>query len=135
MERTISQGLKVTFFAGFCAAGIFGVIYLFFPVAYQSLIGVPIKQPAELTSFREFGVAFLALAYLSWRAFRAAAVNEAAMALGMVIVWMILGALAMLWSLVTSELPGIYWLYFVLFTGFAVAGIVFYPRGVKEARQ
>jgi hypothetical protein len=46
----------------------------------------------------------------------------------MVIVWMVIGALVMLWGLFSSDLPAIYWLYFILFAGFAIAFSVFYPR-------
>jgi len=129
MDKTISQKLKLTFLAGCFTAGIFGLLYTLVPEAYQKLIGVPIKQPTELAAFREFGVAFLALAYLSWLAYKATAVNVVTMAGKMVIVWMVLGALVMLWCLFSLELPAIYWLYFVLFSGFSIANIVFYPRG------
>jgi len=70
MDKTISQKLKLTFLAGCFTAGIFGLLYTLVPEAYQKLIGVPIKQPTELAAFREFGVAFLALAYLSWLAYK-----------------------------------------------------------------
>jgi hypothetical protein len=129
MEKTISPGLKVTFLAGSFAAGIFGLIYVLVPEAFQIFIGVPIKQPTETTAFREFGVAFLAVAYCSWLAYKATVVDEVKIAVKMVIVWMLLGALVMLWCLLSSELPAIYWLYFVLFAGFATANIIFYPRG------
>jgi uncharacterized protein YjeT (DUF2065 family) len=129
MEKTISPGLKVTFLAGCFAAGICGLIYMLVPEAYQKLIGVPIKQPTEATAFREFGVAFLALAYAGWLASRETATDKVKIATKMVIVWMVLGALVMLWCLFSSALPAIYWLYFVLFAGFAIAFSVFYPRG------
>jgi hypothetical protein len=128
MEKTISSKLKATFLTGCFVASIFGLIYMLIPEAYQNFIGVPIKQPAELTVFRELGVAFLALAYLSWLAYKATAVDEVTMGVKMVIVWMVLGALVMLWCLLSSDLPAIYWLYFVLFAGFSIANIVFYPR-------
>jgi hypothetical protein len=129
MEKTISPGLKVTFLAGCFAAGIFGLIYTLVPEAYQNLIGVPIKQPTEATAFREFGVALLALAAGAWLGFRETSVDKVKIVIQMVIVWMILGALVMLWCLFSSALPAIYWLYFVLFAGFAIAFSVFYPRG------
>lgn len=129
MEKTISPGLKVTFLAGCFTSGIFGLIYMLVPEAYQNFIGVPIKQPTEASAFREFGVAFLALAYAGWLASRETAVDKVKIAAKMVIVWMVLGALVMLWCLFFSTLPAIYWLYFVLFAGFAIAFSVFYPRG------
>lgn len=129
MEQTISPGLKATFLAGFLAAGIFGLIYMLVPEAYQNLIGVPIKQPSETTVFREYGAALLALAYAAWLASRETAMDKVKIAAKMVIVWMVLGALAMLWCLFSFALPAIYWLYFVLFAGFTLAFSVFYPRG------
>jgi hypothetical protein len=99
------------------------------PEAYQKLIGVPIKQPTEATAFREFGVAFLALAYAAWLASRETSVDKVKIVIQMVIVWMVLGALVMLWSMFSSELPAISWLYFALYAGFAIAFSVFYPRG------
>jgi hypothetical protein len=129
MEKTIPPGLKITFLAGCFVAGSFGLIYMLAPEAYQNSIGVPIKQPTETTVFREFGVALLALAYVSWLASKSTAADEVKIAVKMVIVWMVLGALVMLWCLLSSGLPVIYWLYFAIFAGFAIADIVFYPRG------
>jgi hypothetical protein len=129
MEKTISPGLKATFLAGSFTAGIFGLIYTLVPEAYQNLIGVPVKQPSETTAIRELGVAYLALASAGWLASRETAMNTVKIAAKMVIVWMVLGALVMLWCLVFSVLPAVYWLYFVLFAGFAIAFSAFYPRG------
>jgi hypothetical protein len=129
MEKTISPGLKATFLAGCIAAGIFGLIYTLVPEAYQNLIGTPIKQPTEAAAFREFGVAFLALAYAAWLASRETAADKVIIASKMVIVWMVLGALVMLWCMFTTALPAISWLYAALYAGFAIAFIVFYPRG------
>jgi len=129
MEKTISPGLKVTFLAGCFTAGIFGLIYTLGPEAYQNFIGVPIKQPTEATAFRGLGVALIALAYAGWLSSRETATDNVKIAAKMVIVWMLLGALVMLWCLLSSELPAIYWMYFVLFAGFAIAFSVFYPRG------
>ena len=120
--------MKITFLAGCFVAGIFGLIYMLAPEAYQNFIGVPIKQPTETTVFREFGVALLALAYVSWLASKATAADEVKIAVKMVIVWMVLGALVMLWCLFSSGLPVIYWLYFAIFAGFAIANIVFSSR-------
>ena len=99
------------------------------PVAYQNLIGVPVKQPTETTAFRELGVSLLALSYAGWLGSKETAADTVRIAAKMVIVWMVLGALAMLWGLIFTELPAIYWLYAVLYAGFAVAFSVFYPRG------
>jgi hypothetical protein len=129
MEKTISPGLKATFLAGCIVAGICGLIYMLVPEAYQSFIGVPVKQPTETTAFRELGVALLSLAYAGWLSSRETATDKVKIAAKMVIAWMVLGALAMLWCLFFSALPAIYWLYFVLFAGFAIAFSVFYPRG------
>jgi uncharacterized protein YjeT (DUF2065 family) len=129
MEKTISPGLKVTFLAGSFVAGIFGLIYMLVPEAYQKLIGVPIKQPTETTAFREFGASLLALATGAWLGFRETSVDNVKIVIQMVIVWMVLGALVMLWCLFSFDLPAIYWLYFAIFAGFAIAFSVFYPRG------
>lgn len=129
MEKTISPGLKVTFLAGCFTAGIFGLIYMLVPEAYQKLIGVPIKQPTEATAFSELGVALLALAYAGWLSSRETATDNVKIAAKMVIVWMVLGAFVMLWCLFSYDLPAIYWLYFAIFAGFAIAFSVFYPRG------
>jgi hypothetical protein len=128
MEKTTPRGLKITFLAGCFTAGIFGLIYLLIPETYQNLIGTPIKQPTELTMFRQFGVAFLALAYAGGLASRETAVDSVKIPAKMAIFWMVLGALVALWTLVASDLPAIYWLYFILFAGFAIAFSVFYPR-------
>jgi hypothetical protein len=128
MEKTISPGLKATFLAGCFTAGIFGLTYMLVPVAYQTLIGVPIKQPTETMAFRELGVALLALAYAGWLSSKETATENVKIAAKMVIAWMFIGALVMLWGLIFTELPAIYWLYAVLYGGFAVAFSVFYPR-------
>ena len=128
MEKTISPGLKATFLAGSFTAGIFGLIYTLVPEAYQNLIGVPIKQSAGVTAFRELGVAYLALAYAGWLSSRETATDMVKIAAKMVILWMVLGALVMLWCLFSSELPAIYWMYFAIFAGFGVAFSAFYPR-------
>ena len=128
MEKTITPKLKVTFLAGSFTAAIFGLIYTLVPEAYQNLIGVPIKQSAGLTAFRELGVAYLALAYAGWLSSRETATDMVKIAAKMVILWMVLGALVMLWCLFSSELPAIYWLYFAIFAGFAIAFSFYYPR-------
>lgn len=129
MEKTIAPGLKTAFLAGSIIAGIYGLIYVLVPEAYQKVIGVPIKQPTETTVFREFGVALLALAFGSWLAFRQTSVDKVKIMLQVITVWMVLGALVMLGSLLFTELPAIYWLYEVIFAGFAIALGVLYPRG------
>ena len=128
MEKTVSSGLKTTFFAGFIVAGIYGIIYTLFPEAYQKLIGTPIKQPTELTAIREFGATFLTLAAGSWLAFKQTSVDRVKIVVQITIVWMVLGALVMLWSLLSSDLPAIHWLYAAFYAGFAIALSVFYPR-------
>ena len=129
MDKTVSARLKATFLAGCIAAGIFGILYVAVPEAYQNLIGVPIKQPTETAAFRELGAALLALAYAGWLGSRETAADKVMIATKMVIAWMVLGAIVMLWCLFSSVLPAIYWLYFVLFAGFAIAFSAFYPRG------
>lgn len=129
MGKTISPWLKVTFIAGCFVAGIFGLIYTLVPAAYQNLIGVPVKQPTETTAFRELGAALLALSYAGWLGSKATVSDVVKIPAKMVTIWMVLGALAMLWGLISTELPAIYWLYAVLYAGFAVAFSVFYPRG------
>lgn len=91
------------------------------------MIGVPIKQPSETAAFREFGVALLALSSGGWLAFKQTSADKVRTTVQMIIVWMVLGALAMVWCLFSSTLPTIYWLYALLFAGFAVAFSVFYP--------
>jgi hypothetical protein len=129
MGKNITPGLKATFVAGAIVSGIFGLIYVLIPEAYQNLIGVPIKQPTEASAVREFGVAFLSLAYAGWLASRETVAEAVIIPAKLVIVWMVLGALVMLWCLFSTTLPAIYWLYFILFASFAIAFSVFYPRG------
>jgi hypothetical protein len=61
-------------------------------------------------------------------AFRETAVAAAKITAKMAIFWMVLGALVMLWNVLSAKLPAFYWLYCVLFAVFAVAFTVFYPR-------
>jgi uncharacterized protein YjeT (DUF2065 family) len=128
MGKTISPGLKASFLAGCFTAGIFGLLYMLVPEAYQKLIGVPIKQPTEATAFRDLGVALIALAYAVWLSSRETATDKVKIVVKMVIVWMVLGAFVMLWCMFSYDLPVIYWLYFAIFAGFAIAFSVFYPR-------
>jgi hypothetical protein len=129
MENTIPKGLRITFLAGCITAGIFGFIYVLIPEAYKNMIGAPIRQPAELTVTREFGVSFLALAFAGWLASRETAVDAVKITAKMAIFWMVLGALVMLWCLLSTTVPAIFWGYFILFAGFAIAFSAFYPRG------
>jgi uncharacterized protein YjeT (DUF2065 family) len=128
MGKTISPGLKASFLAGCFTAGIFGLLYMLVPEAYQKLIGVPIKQPTEATAFRDLGVALIALAYAVWLSSRETSTDKVKIVVKMVIVWMVLGAFVMLWCMFSYDLPVIYWLYFAIFAGFAIAFSVFYPR-------
>jgi uncharacterized protein YjeT (DUF2065 family) len=128
MEKTIPRGLRIAFLAGCFTAGIFGLIYVLIPEAYKNMIGAPIRQPTELTVTREFGVSFLALAFAGWLASQETAVAAVKLAAKMAIFWMVLGALVMLWCLFSTAVPAIFWLYFVLFMGFAIVFSVFYPR-------
>jgi hypothetical protein len=77
--------------------------------------------------FPEFGVALLALAYAGGLASRETAVDRVKIPAKTAVFWMTLGALVALWTLLTSDLPSIYWLYFALFVGYATAFTAFYP--------
>lgn len=125
MQKQISSGLKMTFLVHFILGLIFGLIYLLIPVAWGSLVGWPVQEPA---AYRLIGAALLGFAASSWWSYRESTWERVKIVVQMEMVWTILGALVMLWGLLFAGLPAFGWVNFVILAAFSVAWCVFYFR-------
>jgi hypothetical protein len=123
MEKKVKPGLRITFLVHFIVALIFGLTYLLIPELYGELVGFPALQP-EI--YRALGAAVLGFAAGSILAYRETNWEKVIIVVRMVIVWAVLGTLAMLWGLIFGDLPPNGWLTAAIFAGFAVAFSVFY---------
>lgn len=122
MEKQISSGLKTLLLVDVIVCGIYGLVALLVPESMR-LLGDPVKDPF---SFRVIGAATLAFTSGSWFAYRAGIWEKVKIAIQMIIIWAVLGALVFLWGLFFAGLPPIHWMTFAIMAGFGAAFSYFY---------
>jgi len=128
LEKKMPYGLKMTFLVHMFVAGIVGVIFLLIPETYGSMSGFPVNIPAVVSVERFIGAAFLAFATSSWFAYKEAMWDRVKIVVQMEIVMTILGALAMVWGLLSGGFPVVDWMFVAILVVFAIAFITFYSR-------
>ena len=129
MARPVSSGLKTTFLLFALFGGALGAIYFLVPVAFGDLVG---WTPAEPLDHRVIGSTFLAFALASWLASRESEWSSVRIVTIMNGFWTSLATLLMAWSLLTTEIPTLGWVYVVSVGAFAIAFIVACTRHSKS---
>jgi hypothetical protein len=117
MEKKISSGLKTTFLVHIILGVIFGVVFLFYPQAWNAF-GANIQEPE---SFRLVGAAVLGFVASSWWAYRETDWEKVKIIVKAEVVWTGLAALVVLYGLLFAGLPAIEWLIVIIMACFAVA--------------
>lgn len=125
MEVRISSGLKYTFLGHAIIATFFGLVYLFIPETWNDLIKWPME---EIDAYRLLGAALLGYGTSSWLAYRATTKEAVVILVRMELVWTALGAIVMLFGVLSDRLPTFAWVNIIIFAAFAVLFSVFYPR-------
>jgi hypothetical protein len=128
LEKKMRYGLRITFLVHMFVAGIFGVIFLLIPETYASMSGFPVNIPEVVSLQRFVGAAFIAFATSSWLAYKETMWDRVKIVVQMEIVLTILGALAMVWGLLSGGFPVADWMFVAILVVFAIAFIAFYSR-------
>jgi hypothetical protein len=127
LEKKMPYGLRITFLVHVFVAGIFGVVLLLIPETYASMTAFPVS-PGGVGLSRLIGAIFVAIATSSWLAYKETIWDRVKILVQMEIALTILGALAMVWGLLSGGFPVAYWMNAAIFVVFAIAFITFYSR-------
>jgi hypothetical protein len=122
------KGIKVTFLIHFIVGLIMGIVFLLFPIEFGTLMGLSIGEPEM---WRLLGAAVTGFAISSIFAAREKEWVKVKILVEAEIIWTILGTIVLGYWLLFASGPVLGWLFFVLFTAFAVAFIFFYYQQEK----
>jgi hypothetical protein len=122
----MSKALNVTFLIHAIAAVVAGLLLLLIPGRFLLAIG---WAPIDPIASRLLGAAMLALAWSSFRGWRASEWVEVAILVEMEAAFTVLACVGLLRHLLFSSYPIMPWLFFAIFFLFAIAWIVFLVRG------
>ncbi|MFW9784515.1 MAG: hypothetical protein ACFFFB_19700 [Candidatus Heimdallarchaeota archaeon] len=119
MPNELSKGLKIVLLIHFALGIILGIIFLFIPEIYCSLVGFPMIDSGSL---RIIGAASLALGSSSFLAFRTNDWEKTKLFIIMEFIWLGGAIVAMLWWLIELGSSGVAgWWIFGMFLGFLAA--------------
>lgn len=132
MQSNILPGLRITFWVHLVAGLVFGLGYLLIPDTALGFFGFQVQDPVP---WRILGAAILGFTATSWFALHEAEWERVKLVVEGELVWTALGALAMVFGIVTSAYPVAFWIPPVLLAGFAIAFGYFYIQegAVKTA--
>ncbi|MHA2208220.1 MAG: hypothetical protein ACXABV_03540 [Candidatus Thorarchaeota archaeon] len=125
MSGEIPSYAKYIFLLGFITAMIFGVWAFLSPESYSAITGWPL----ESASTRLVGSFLITFGFAAILAFRATSWKEVELYVLMIIMWTILGSIAMVWSTLVVPLPIIGWLLTGLLMMFFVLYLYVYMQG------
>jgi hypothetical protein len=114
----MSRGLQVTFLIHAAVALAFGLPLLLAPGRWLTMWG---WAPIDPILSRLLGAALLALAWSSFRGWRATAWAQVAIVVELEAVFTVLGCLGLLRHLLVANYPMTVWLLFVVLLAFAIA--------------
>jgi hypothetical protein len=122
LERRIhmSKALRITFLVHAVVGAIFGVPMLLAPGRLLTWLG---WAPIDPIISRLLGAALLALAWSSFRGWRAEDRARVALLLEMEAVFTVLGCIGLLRHLLFASYPAVPWIVFVIMAAFAAAWI------------
>ena len=118
MSGELPSFAKYIFLLGFITSFIFGVWSFLSPESYSAITGWPL-EPAAM---RLVGAFLIMLGIAAVLAYRATSWKEVELYVLMIILWTILGSVALIWSTLVVPLPIIGW----LLTGLLVFFLVLY---------
>jgi hypothetical protein len=126
----MSKALRTTFLIHAIVAVLLGALMLFIPGRFlKALNWVPI----DVITSRVFGAALLALAWSSFRGWRATEWREVAILVEMEAAFTVLACVGLLRHLLFFRYPFIVWLEFAVFLVFAIAWVFFLLRSRASA--
>ena len=126
----MSKALRITFLIHAIVAVLFGALMLFIPGRFlKALSWVPI----DVITSRVFGAALLALAWSSFRGWRATGWREVAILVEMEAAFTVLACVGLLRHLLFVRYPLVVWLEFAVFLVFALAWIFLLLRSRATA--
>ena len=121
----MSKALKNTFLIHAIVAAVFGALLLALPGQFLGWFG---WQPVDPILSRVLGAALLALAWSSYRGFRAKERAQVSTLIEAEAVFTVLGALGVLRHLLFAGYPWYVWLLFAVLALFAIAWLYFQFR-------
>ena len=121
----MSKALKFTFLIHAVVAVLFGAPLLIIPGRFLWWVGWGIGETIDPLMSRAVGAALLALAWSSFRGWRATERAQAAILVEMEVVFAVLGSVSWLYKLLTSPwpYPARAWIVFAILALFAIAWI------------
>ncbi len=124
MEKSVSSGLRTTFLAHAIVAILLGLGYLLIPEMVGGILQWDMSDPA----YRTLGAAMLSIGIMSWLGYRASLWDEVKITVQFEIVWTVLGAVVLVWMLLTGAAPMAAWLNVAVLVVFAILFGYFYTR-------
>jgi uncharacterized protein YjeT (DUF2065 family) len=124
MEKSMSSGLRTTFLAHAIVAILLGLGYLLIPEMVGGILQWDMSDPA----YRTLGAAMLSIGIMSWLGYRASLWDEVKITVQFEIVWTVLGAVVLVWMLLTGAAPMAAWLNVAVLVVFAILFGYFYTR-------
>jgi hypothetical protein len=126
----MSKGLKLTFLIHAIVSVVFGALLLIIPGRFLLAVG---WAPIDPIISRLLGAALLALAWSSFRGWRATEWVQVEILVEMEVAYTVLGCVGLLRHLLFARYPFIVWLNLIVLLLFAVAWIVFLARGQSRS--
>ncbi len=124
----MSKALKTTFLVHAVVAALVGALLLLIPGRTLQALG---WAPIDPLVSRLLGAAFLALAWGSFRGWRASQWAQVAILVELEAVFAVLGCVGLLRHLLFSRYPLMVWLVFAVLLVFAITWLIFLLRGRK----
>ena len=122
----MSKALKITFLVHGIVSLILGALMLLIPGRFLTILG---WAPIDPIISRLLGAALLALAWSSFRGWRATEWTQVAILVELEAAFCVLACVGLLRHLIIAYYPLIVWLDFAVFAVFAIAWIFFLIRG------
>ena len=126
----MSKALKITFLVHGIVSLLLGTLMLLIPGRFLTFLG---WAPIDPIISRLLGAALLALAWSSFRGWRATEWAEVAILVELEAAFCVLACVGLLRHLIIAYYPLIVWLDFAVFAVFAIAWIFFLVRGRAKA--
>ena len=122
MSKELLKGLEIVFLVHFIVGLILGIIFLFIPETYCTLVGVTMTDYGIL---RLVGAASLALGGSSFLAYRSKDWEKAKLLVQLDLIWLVSAIVGLVWWLIESG-PVAGWWVFGMFVAFLGAFVYFY---------